>query len=76
MVSYKRGRRGRDVGKLCKFLGVEEICRDSRARREFYFSAHERTGATLAVLAKITARSHVAVMLAIEEAKKDRHGRK
>ena len=44
----------------------------SRARREFYLSAHERTGATLAALAKMTGRTHVAVALAIEEAKKDR----
>lgn len=44
----------------------------SRARREFYLFAHERTGATLAALAKMTGRTHVAVGLAIEEAKKER----
>jgi putative transposase len=44
----------------------------SRARREFYHCAHEKTGATLAALGKMTGRTHVAVLLAIEEAKKDR----
>lgn len=47
----------------------------SRARREFYLCAHERTGATLAALGKMTGRTHVAVLLAIEEAKNDRAGR-
>ena len=46
----------------------------SKARREFYLCAHERTGATLSALAKMTGRTHVAVLLAIEEAKKDRAG--
>ena len=48
----------------------------SKARRDFYLCAHERTGATLAALAMMTGRTHVAVLLAIEEAKKDRAGRK
>lgn len=48
----------------------------SKARREFYLCAHERTGATLAALANMTGRTHVAVHLAIEEAKKDRAERK
>ena len=48
----------------------------SAARRELYLCAHERTGATLAALAKTTGRTHVTVLLAIEEAKKDRAGRK
>jgi putative transposase len=46
----------------------------SKARREFYLCAHERIGATLAVLGKMTGRTHVAVLLAIEEAKKERKG--
>lgn len=50
--------------------------RSAEARREFYLCAHERTGATLAALAKMTGRTHVAVYLAIEAAKKDRVGRK
>ncbi len=63
-------------------VGSEEIIGASRshiiakARREFYLCAHEKTGATLAALAKMTGRTHVAVFLAIEEAKKDRSGGK
>lgn len=45
----------------------------SKARREFFLSAHEKTGATLAVLGKMTGRTHVAVLFAIEEAKKERN---
>ena len=46
----------------------------SKARREFYLCAHERTGATLAALGKMAGRTHVAVLLAIEEAGKERKG--
>ena len=45
----------------------------SKARREFFLYAQEKTGATLAVLGKMTGRTHVAVLLAIEEAKKERN---
>ena len=47
----------------------------SKARREFYLCAHERTGTTLAALGKMTCRTHVAVLLAIEEARKERERR-
>ena len=46
----------------------------SKARREFYLSAHERAGVSLAALGKMTGRTHVAVLLGIEEAKKERRG--
>ena len=43
----------------------------SKARRKFYLYAHEKAGASLATLVKMTGRTHVAVLLAIEEAKKE-----
>ena len=61
-------------------VSVDEILGSSRghviskARREFYLSAHERTGASLAALGKRTGRTHVAVLLGIEEARKERRG--
>ena len=47
----------------------------SKARRDFYLCAHEKISATLASLGKLTGRTHVAVLLAIEEARKERKGR-
>ena len=44
----------------------------SKARRKFYLYAHEKAGASLTLLGKMTGRTHVAVLLAIEEAKKER----
>jgi len=46
----------------------------SSARRQFYFAAHEKAGATKTQLGKLTGRSHVAVMLAINQARAERNG--
>jgi len=62
-------------------VSVDEILGPSRghviskARREFYLCAHEGTGASLAALGKMTQRTHVSVLLAIKEAKKERNGK-
>ena len=59
-------------------VSVEELVGPSRghvtskARREFYLCAHEKTGVTSSILGKLTGRTHVAVLLAINEAKKER----
>jgi putative transposase len=61
-------------------VSKDEIVGESRghaickARREFYLIAHEKIGASLTALGKMTGRSHVAVLLAIDEAKKEREG--
>ena len=47
----------------------------SKVRRELCLCAHERAGATLAALGKMTGRTHMAVLLAIENARKERKGR-
>ena len=59
---------------LEEILGASRGHVISKARREFYLCAHEKTGATLAALGKLTGRTHVAVLLAIEEARKERRG--
>lgn len=41
----------------------------SSARKQFFFKTYERGGATLTMLGRLTERSHVAVKMAIEEAK-------
>jgi putative transposase len=55
-----------------EILGPSRCHIISKARREFYLCAHERIGASLAALGKLTGRTHVAVLLAIEEARKER----
>lgn len=45
------------------------------ARKQFFVAAHESAGATLAQLGRLTGRSHVAVKLAIEQAKAERGGK-
>jgi len=64
----------RTVVSADEILGASRGHVISKARREFYLCAHERTGATLAALGKMTGRTHVAVLLAIEEARKERKG--
>jgi putative transposase len=44
----------------------------SKARREFYLLAHEETGASLALLGRMTGRSHVSVARGIDQAKNER----
>lgn len=44
----------------------------SSARREFFLRAHAEAGVTLSTLGKISGRSHVAVHLAIEQARLER----
>jgi putative transposase len=52
-----------------QILGQSRNRRVSSARKQFFFIAHERAGATLSLLGRLTGRSHVAVKMAIEEAK-------
>jgi len=52
-------------------LGASRSRSVSRARKLFYVAAHERVGATLAMLGRLTGRSHVAVKLAIEQLKSE-----
>jgi len=52
-----------------QILGPSRSRRVSNARKQFFFVAHERAGAILSMLGRLTGRSHVAVRMAIEEAK-------
>jgi REP element-mobilizing transposase RayT len=52
-----------------QILGPSRSRRVSNARKQFFLVAHERAGATLSMLGRLTGRSHVAVRMAIEEAK-------
>jgi chromosomal replication initiation ATPase DnaA len=52
-----------------QILGPSRNRRISNARKQFFHIAHERTGATMSMLGRLTGRSHVAVRMAIEEAK-------
>ena len=52
-----------------QILGPSRNRRISNARKQFFHIAHERTGATISMLGRLTGRSHVAVRMAIEEAK-------
>ena len=52
-----------------QILGPSRNRRISNARKQFFYIAHERAGATLSVLGRMAGRSHVAVRMAIEEAK-------
>jgi chromosomal replication initiation ATPase DnaA len=55
-----------------QILGASRDRRVSRARKEFFSIAHERCGATLSMLGRLTDRNHVAVRKAIEEMKSGR----
>lgn len=57
-----------------QILGESRARDISRARRQFFLIASERVGATLAMLARMTGRSHVAVAMAIEQARAERKG--
>jgi REP element-mobilizing transposase RayT len=50
-----------------QILGASRSRDVSQARRQFYFEAHERAGATKAMLGRLTGRSHVAVTKAIAQ---------
>lgn len=50
-----------------QILGASRSRKVSCARRQFYYEAHQRTGATKSLLGRLTGRSHVAVGLAIEQ---------
>lgn len=52
-------------------LGASRSRNVSRARQLFYAAAHEHAGATLAMLGRLTCRSHVAVKQAIEQLKSE-----
>lgn len=58
-----------------QILGASRTRKVSRARRQFYLLANERAGATVTMLGKLTGRSHVAVRLAIEQAKSEQKGK-
>lgn len=55
-------------------LGASRVRGICRVRRQFLLAACERAGASIAILARITGRSHVTVRAAIEQAKTARHG--
>lgn len=57
-----------------QILGTGRARKVCRARRKFYLLAHEKAGVTVTMLGKLTERSHVAVRLAIEQAKSEREG--
>lgn len=46
----------------------------SKARRAFYMRAHEETGASLALLGRMTGRTHVSVLRGIDQARCENHG--
>ena len=60
-VAEKSGVRSEQI------LGASRSREVSRARRQFLFEAHERAGVTKSQLGRLTGRSHVAVMMAIEQ---------
>lgn len=57
-----------------QIIGPDRTRRVSKVRREFYLRAEEETGATAALLGRITGRAHVSVSRAIEIAKQERAG--
>jgi hypothetical protein len=57
-----------------QILGTSRSRKVSCVRRQFYYEAHERAGATKSMLGRLTGRSHVAVMLAIEQARAEQDG--
>jgi len=60
-------------GVACQLIIGTSRCRNvSRARRQFYWRAHEDAGVTFAVLGKMTTRSHTSVREAIMQAKLER----
>jgi REP element-mobilizing transposase RayT len=64
------------TGINCKqILGASRNREVSRARRQFFLIANEKAGATVTMLGRLTGRSHVAVRLAIEQAKSEEEGK-
>jgi putative transposase len=59
-----------------QILGTSRNREISRARRQFFLIANRKAGATVTMLARLTGRSHVAVRLAIEQAKSEEEGQK
>lgn len=57
-----------------QILGPSRSRQVSCARRQFYYEAHERAEATKSLLSRLTGRSHVAVMLAIEQVRAGQNG--
>lgn len=57
-----------------QILGASRARDISRVRRQFFLTASERVGATMAMLARMTGRSHVTVSMAIEQARAERKG--
>ncbi len=58
-----------------QILGASRSRSVSHARKLFFVAAHEKAGATLSMLGRLTGRSHVAVKLAIEQAKSEQAGK-
>jgi len=50
-----------------QFLGASRSRIASQARRQFYYEAYEKAGVTKVLLGRMTGRSHVAVIKAIEQ---------
>jgi hypothetical protein len=55
-----------------QILGASRSRKTSRARKQFYFEAHEKAGAAKTMLGRLTGRSHVAVFSAVEEIRAER----
>jgi hypothetical protein len=55
-----------------QILGPSRNRRISKARKKFFYAAHERAGATFSMLGRLSGRSHVAVSMAIAEAKAEK----
>lgn len=58
-----------------QIIGADRNRKVSCARRQFFLAAHERAGTSKAMLGRMTGRSHVAVMKAIELVRAERKGR-
>jgi hypothetical protein len=57
-----------------QILGASRSREVSCARRQFYYEAHQRAGATKSMLGRLTGRSHVAVRQAIEQVRAELDG--
>ncbi len=57
-----------------QILGASRTRCVTSARRDFFLRAHEEAGATISMLGRLTGRSHVAVRMAIEQAKNEQEG--
>lgn len=55
-----------------QILGANRSRTVSHARRQFFYEADERAGVTKAMLGRITGRSHVAVLKAIEQVRTEK----